>query len=258
MSFDVGDKVPLGVLIRENDAPVDPHTLRVEIDRPDGASVRVDPLHVAVGDFRVEYLVDAPGTYGVTWTSTYPHTSYRDQISVVDSSHVMPLGLGEVKRWLKIEGTGSDEVLRGLISEVCDIGESYTGTVFGRRTVVATLRGSGSSQLVLPVGPIWRVRHVSVDGEEIAPTWQVRTDAAILDLGAQLWPLGAEVTVVYVAGFTRQPGQHVTGARALIKHIWRESRGSVKPGAPVDEWMPFGVGYYVADFWNMGRQTGFA
>jgi hypothetical protein len=249
--------VPLSVKIRDGGVPVDPFALSLSIDRPDGTVDAVDPLQVGVGDFRAEYVVTVPGTYGVLWTSTEPNVAHRDQITVVDSRRVMPIGLAEVKSWLKIEGTGSDEVLRGLIAEVCDIGESYTGTVFGRRTEVAELRGTGTTYLQLPVGPILSVLSVEIDGEDTATDWRVMPDAAILDRISG-WPLGAEVTVTYTAGFRAQPGQHITGARALIKHVWRESRGAVKPGAPVDEWMPFGVGYYVADFWGMGRITGFA
>ena len=249
--------MPLSVKIRDGGVPVDPFALSLSIDRPDGTVDAVDPLQVGVGDFRAEYVVTVPGTYGVLWTSTEPNVAHRDQITVVDSRRVMPIGLAEVKSWLKIEGTGSDEVLRGLIAEVCDIGESYTGTVFGRRTEVAELRGTGTTYLQLPVGPILSVLSVEIDGEDTATDWRVMPDAAILDRISG-WPLGAEVTVTYTAGFRAQPGQHITGARALIKHVWRESRGAVKPGAPVDEWMPFGVGYYVADFWGMGRITGFA
>lgn len=257
MSWDVGDTVPLSVKIRDGGVLVDPFALSLSIDRPDGTVDAIDPLQVGVGDFRAQYTVTVPGTYGVLWTSTEPDVAHRDQITVIDSRRVMPLSLGEVKSWLKIEGTQSDEVLRGLIAEVCDIGETYTGTVFGRRTEVADLRGSGTTYLQLPVGPILSVLSVEIDGEDTATDWRVMPDAAILDRIAG-WPLGAEITVTYVAGFRAQPGQHITGARALLKHIWRESRGAVKPGAPVDEWMPFGVGFYVADFWGMGRVTGFA
>lgn len=257
MSHDVGDSVALSVKIRDGGIPADPVSLSLSIDRPDGVVDAVEPLQVGVGDFRAQYTVTVPGTYGVLWVATEPDAVYRDQVTVVDSRRVAPIGLAEVKRWLNIEGTASDETLRSLIVEVCDIGESYTGTVFGRRTEVATLRGSGTPYLQLPVGPVLSVLSVEIDGEDTATDWRVMPDAAILDR-VRGWPLGAEVVVTYVAGFRVQPGQHVTGARALIKHIWRESRGSVRPGAPVDEFMPFGVGYYVADFWGMGRLTGFA
>lgn len=258
MAHDVGDTVALQVLVTDDGVATDPDTLVLHISRPDGLTDTPDPLQVATGDYRVEYVVTLPGTYGVSWISTGPATAYTDQITVVDSNRVVPISLAEVKSWLRIETTTSDEILRGLISEVCDIGESYTGQVFGRRTAVATMRGSGTPYLQLPVGPIFSIMSVTIDDEEIATDWRTMPDAAVLDRGHQLWPLGASIVVTYIAGFAAQPGQHITGARALIKHIWRESRGAVKPGAPVDEWMPFGVGYYVADFWNMGRLTGFA
>ena len=196
------------------------------------------------------------GDWGVVWAASGPAAVLRDGFTVTDTSAVVPLSLREVKTWLRIEGESSDEALRGLIDEVCHIGEAYTGCVFGRRTLSHVERSAGGGSVMLPASPVRTVESVTVGG--VASTgWWVDFDAGVLHwLNAPA--AGAEVRVVYSAGYLMQPRQHITGARALLRHIWRESRGQVRPGAPVDEWLPFGVGYYVADFWGLGRMTGFA
>lgn len=256
MSWDIGDTVPLVVRIMDGGVLVDPDGLSCTLLRPDGSSAPADFVQTGTGTFAAEVVPDSAGDWGVVWQSVGPSTAYRDTFSVTDTAAVLPMGLAEVKRWLRIEGEASDEPLRGLIDEVCAIGETYTGCVFGRRTITHVTRSAGTSSVLLPLLPVLSVQSVTIDG--VADEgWAWDSQAGVLHWSYML-TRGAEVRVVYVGGYATQPRAHITGARALLRHIWRESRGAVRPGAPVDEWLPFGVGYYVADFWGLGRVSGFA
>ena len=66
MAHDVGDTVALQVLVTDDGVATDPDTLVLHISRPDGLTDTPDPLQVATGDYRVEYVVTLPGTYGVS------------------------------------------------------------------------------------------------------------------------------------------------------------------------------------------------
>lgn len=260
MVYDVGDTVPLRVVIRDDaGVPCDAASVTLTVSRPDGVVDHPTPVRVATGDYRYDYVADVPGMFGVGWASTGPASAFRDQFSVADPDRVYPISLGQVKAWLGLETETHDEVVRSLIEQCCDIGESYTGAVFGRRTVVLAVRGTGGGELTVPVLPMFSDPAVTVDGD----VWTVGTDfvarpgSGVL-VASGVWPLGADVRVSYVAGYVEQPGRHVTGLQALIQHVWRASKGTIRPGSPVDEFLPFGIGYYVRDFWDLGRMTGFA
>ena len=49
------------------------------------------------------------------------------------------------------------------------------------------------------------------------------------------------IVVTGTVGYTAQPRSHVIGARTLIRHLWRERRGAVKAGTPLDDMLPFGI-----------------
>lgn len=255
-TVDVGDVYSSEVVIRDPAGiPVDPTAITATVTLPDGSHELLHVQHAATGTYRTGVRVRFPGLHVVSWQATGLYESAEsDVFTGRDPDLVRPLSLRQVKAWLGMETHTWDEALDGLIDEVCDAGELYTGRVFGRRRVVHEFTGDGLQYVALPASPALTVVSVTVDGTDVTD-WTISADAAVIRRPGG-W--SGQVVVTYVAGYQVQPASDVTGARALIKHVWRESRGTVKPGAPMDDFLPFGISNFVADFWDLGRRTGFA
>lgn len=250
-TIDVGDVAPLRVVIRDDTGTVvDATSVTCTVTDPDGAAHNILLQHPAVGVYQGGFMVRLPGLHLVRWDAAGVHeSSGTESFTGRDPDRVLPLSLDQVKFWLGMETHRFDDRLREIIDEVCAAGELYCGRVFGRRRVVVTVPAGSPRSVALPVGPV--VSIVDDGGAVLA----VDAEAATVTCRAG-WPV--DTTVTYVAGYRSQPASDVTGARGLLQHIWRQSRGAVKPGSPIDDFAPFGIPNFAADFWDLGRRTGFA
>lgn len=251
MTYDIGDTVPLGVSITGDDgSPVDAATVTLTIDRPDGTTDVPTLTHPGVGDYRHSLVPDIPGTYGLRWASTSPNTAYADVVTVAPVD-VHAVSLTQVKDHLNITATTSDDELRELIGYVCDVGEQFTGRVFGRRSVTSSIYGCGTKYLPLPACPILTVETVVVDGVAVDPgAYLVGYDSGVLT--ATQWTNGATIVVAYTAGYARQPGADVTGALRMCAHLWKYQRGSVQArGGSWSDEAPFAIPNFVAELWAL-------
>lgn len=255
-TVDVGDVHTVAVTVRDDAGdPVDAGQVAATVTFPDSTQTSIPVLRTAVGRYQVGVRATVPGLHMVSFRASGLHESAVDDVFTArDPDHVRPLSLRQVKSWLGMETHTWDDALESLIDEVCDAGELYTGRVFGRRRVVVERQGDGLQYLTLPAQPALSVVSVAVDGETVTD-WTLSADAAVIHRPSG-W--SGAVTIVYLAGYRIQPASDVTGARTLLKHIWREARGTVKPGAPLDDFLPFGIPNFVADYWDLGRRTGFA
>lgn len=255
-TVDVGDVYSSEVTIRDSaGSPVDATNVACTVTYPDGSSLSVPVDRAATGVYRTGVRATTAGLHVVAWQASGLYESASsDVFTARDPDLVRPLSLRQVKSWLGMETHTWDDALDALIDEVCDAGELYTGRVFGRRRVVWSTRGDGLQYLSLPAQPALSVVSVEIDGTTVSD-WTLSADAAVIYRPSR-WV--GDVVVTYVAGYRVQPAGDVTGARALLKHVWREARGTVKPGAPLDDFLPFGIPNFVADFWDLGRRTGFA
>lgn len=258
MSVDVGDVYSTSITVELDGTPVDATTVTCTVTYPDGTVGDPHVDHYGTGLYRTGVPATMPGLHVIDWHATGLHESaYRDSFTATDPAAVPALSLRQVKAHLNITTQDSDEELRTIVSDVASIAESYTGRVFGRRTIVDTITGDGMAYLLLAACPVLAVSSVTVDG---APVTDYRLNAAagILTRDAG-WTRDADVTVTYLAGYRNQPGADVQGALRMCAHLWKYQRGSVQArgGSWADE-APFAVPNFVAELWDLNRLTGFA
>lgn len=137
-----------------------------------------------------------------------------------------------VKAHLSITTANQDALIAGYIARETAAIELYTSRTFPRATYTRRLTGSGSSTLVLPVGPVLRVSSVSISGVAVPAaaddlhagylhdhlalhlTGGARWPAQLKNVAAT-WTTGYETTQddVVPAGLTLTP---TTGGRAAL------------------------------------------
>lgn len=260
-AVDVGDVYPTKATIRDASGdPADGGEVTCTVTLPDDTQVSIPVRHVSTGVYEAGVPVTVPGLHLISWAATGVNASaWDDSFTASDPARVYPLSLREVKALLGMETHTYDDVLDQLIADVCEAGEDYTGHVFGRRAFAVTMRGTGSRWLTLTQAPVLSIATLTVDGVLLDPSaYWLDNQAALIDRVTETWPATSTIVVTGTVGYTAQPRSHVIGARTLIRHLWRERRGAVKAGTPLDDMLPFGIPHAVADFWDLTRATGFA
>lgn len=260
MSVDVGDVYSTSITVDVDGAPADATTVTCTVTYPDGTTGDPHVDHYGTGLYRTGVPALMPGLHVIDWQATGLHESaYRDSFTATDPAMVPALSLRQVKAYLNITTQDSDEELRTIVSDVASIAESYTGRVFGRRTIVDTITGDGMAYLLLSARPVLAVTSVTVDGVTV-PDTDYRTNLAAGMLSRPSgWTRDADIVVSYLAGYHIQPGADVQGALRMCAHLWKYQRGSVQArgGSWADE-APFAVPNFVAELWDLNRLTGFA
>ncbi|MBK7823605.1 MAG: hypothetical protein IPJ61_21700 [Tessaracoccus sp.] len=258
MSVDVGDVYSTSITVDVDGTPADATTVTALVTYPDGTTGDPHVDHYGVGLYRTGVPALMPGLHVIDWQATGLHESaYRDSFTATDPAGVPAVSLRQVKGHLNITTQDSDEELRSIVADVASIAESYTGRVFGRRTVVDTLTGDGGPYLSLSACPVLAVASVTVDGVPVT-NYRANHAAGILTRTAG-WTCDTAIVVTYLAGYRVQPGADVQGALRMCAHLWKYQRGSVQArgGSWADE-APFAVPNFVAELWDLNRITGFA
>jgi len=155
-----------------------------------------------------------------------------------------------VKTEMSISGSGDDDFIDALITQVSAAIRKYCGRKFERESITETLPGSGTSRLFLTRTPIVSVTSVTVDNAAVASDeWTIEdADAGFLlrhDDGAppapEVWALPGmlqwglsrarvkesgsnNITIVYVSGYLL-PGE---GSRTLPEDVERACIDTVK------------------------------
>ncbi len=265
MPYDVGDVVPSEARIRDASGNLaDGGTVTCLVTCPDGSTVTPPVHHAATGVYQVGVVATMAGLHAVDWSATGVNASaYQSTFTVRDPARLPVVSLADAKAFLNITGTDSDAELRDFCDVVTYKGEEFTGRVFGRRTIVATVDGTGGRLLAVPTLPVLTLTSVAIDGTAVdTGDLVVHGTAGIIDRGyGNTWPTGSTIVVTYVAGYTLQPASDVMGAKMLLRWLWQTQRGSVRRGAAGNEWMPgegFDLPNAVVGQWRDQRVTGFA
>lgn len=258
MSVDVGDVYSTSITVEVGGTPVDATTVTCTVTYPDGSVGDPHVDHYGTGLYRTGVVALMPGLHVIDWQATGLHESaYRDSFTATDPAAVPAISLRQVKAHLNITSQDQDDELRTVIADVASIAESYTGRVFGRRTVVDTLTGDGMRYLLLSACPVLALSSVTVDGVAV-DDYRLSPAAGTVTRTAG-WPDGADIVATYLAGYRVQPGADVQGALRMCAHLWKYQRGSVQArgGSWADD-APFAVPNFVAELWDLNRLTGFA
>ncbi len=265
-TYDLGDVAALSVAITDTTgAAANAGAVALTITLPDGTTTTPTVTNPATGSYTAAYTPTQSGRFGVRWVATGVNAcAFTDAFTVMDPTDSPVVALSEVKRHLNITSSTSDEELRSFLATAQMAGERYTGRVFGRRTVTATLTG-GTSVLALTVLPIVSVTTVVENGVTLtAADFVADLDAGVLyRAGGAVWDVSDRntITVTYVAGYTNQPATDRQGVLEMVRHLWETQRGSMATfPRGGDDYTP-GAGYSipnrVRELWDLNRVPGF-
>lgn len=258
--IEVGDPYSTATTVYDaTGAPADAGAVTCTVTAPDGTVTVLPVLHESPGRYRTGLIVSLPGTWQVRWRATGINECVDDStFHVRDPAAVPVISLVDAKAHLNITGNDSDDELVRTIDVASASGEAWTGRVFGRRTCVDVLSGSGS-YLALKSCPVLSVASVTENGAVVpADGWTLTSpEGGVLTRvngwTARPWASGAgNVTVIYQAGYVVQPPTDVQGALEMVRHLWQSQRGSIRARGTTDPGMlaTFSVPLRVQELWN--------
>ncbi len=258
--IDVGDVYSTSVTVYDAaGTPADAGAVFCTVTAPDGTVSSLHVLHESPGLYRAGVLASAAGTWQVNWRATGVNESAHDEtFNVRDPAAFPVISLADVRAHLNITDTTADDELRRIVDVASSTGEAWTGRVFGRRTCVDVLSGSGPF-LALKACPVLSVSSVTENGAAVPVGGYALTSpeggvlSRVSGWSARDWARGSgNVTVTYVAGYHVQPPTDVQGALEMARHLWQTQRGSIRARANNDPGMmaTFSVPLRVQELWN--------
>lgn len=262
--YDLGDVVVLAVTVRDADGdPADTDAVTCTITAPDGVSALVPVTHGDTGQYSASFTPTLPGWHVARWLATGVNpAAHADVFTVADPAATPMVSLDDAKAHLNITSTASDDELRRMLAAAQDVGETHTGRVFARRTVVETRDSpAAAGGLLLTRVPVQSVTTVTVDGTTLAAAdYRVDPAGGVVHHRSGSWP-GEQVTVTYVAGPASPHGADVQGVLEMLRHLWTTQRGSIPAYPRGQEWDPasgYSLPRRVAELWDLRPVAGFA
>lgn len=245
--FDLGDTVPLGVqILDEDDQLVAPGAISLVVTQPDGTSMPgTTPANPATGVYTFAAVPTQAGRHLVRWTTTTPATAHTDTFDVAEAAPPLIIGLAEAKSHLNLDDTNAarDDELRAMLEGVTAVVEGGDGGEFPgvgpvvRRTVTTRSAGGGS-EWVLPYSNVLSLTSATYEngGGSISLAGYTFDDAGVVRLSnggclpSEAWNL------TYVVGRPSLPPNIRMGALEILEDAWDSQRRG-------GERTPFAVSY---------------
>lgn len=249
MAFDLGDVVALAFsTVNSAGAPANATTVVVSVTLPDGTTATPAVTNAATGSYTASYTPTVAGRHLVRWVATGTNAqAYTDVFDVNDAGDLSLVSLADVKTYLNVTSSSSDDELRQFILEATDIAERLTSRQLRRKSYTDTYSGS-TQTLNLRNTPIVSVTSVTENGTALVENtdFVVDTVLGILTRGTstqpRYWKPGAgNITVTYVAGETNPSPTAQLLVKEITRHLWRTQRGaSPMPMGGGDDFIPGG------------------
>lgn len=247
MAYDLGDVVALAVTVKDSaGVAANATSVAVTVTLPDGTTSTPAVSNPATGSYTASYTPTVAGRHLVRWVATGTNASaFTDVFDVNDSADMPLVSLADVKAYLNITSSSSDDELRQFVLEATDIAERLTSRQLRRKTYTDTYSGS-TQTLNLRQTPIVSVTSVTESGTALVENtdYVVDTVLGVLTRGTstqpRYWKPGAgNITVVYVAGETNPSPTAQLLVKEITRHLWRTQRGaSPMPMGGGDDFIP--------------------
>ena len=226
-TYDVGDVVPLSVVVRDGaGAPADATAVVLTVTLPDGTTTTPTVAHPSTGSYTATYAATTARLHGVSWTATGTNASaYRDSFTVTES--VTPLlALDDIKARLNTTQDTNDEELRRFQSAAAARIAMETGRVLAPRLTVQTVDMTGSDRAVLtiPQPCLLSVSAVTDGGVALASDeWELDPSGQLLTRRNATWTGEVQISgLAGVAGDDLVVAQQAT--LELLAHLWETQR----------------------------------
>lgn len=252
MAYDLGDPVTLTINIKDSSGTLaNATTVTLYVTAPDGTTTSAVISPTSTGVYTNTLTPNTAGRYLIRWVATGSNASaYTDVFDINDPTELPLVSLADIKTYLNITSTTSDEELRQFILEASDIAERLTGRQLRRKTLTETYNGSdavspyrGKMALRLLKIPVISITSVVENGLTLDPSvYTLSPDSGILYRGSTLWrqpwlPGEQNITVTYVAGDPTNVTAHKL-VKELTRHLWRTQRGASPMSMGGDEPIP--------------------
>jgi len=259
LTYDLGDTVTLGADVFDADGDLaNGGAVTLTVTLPDGTTTSPLVTNPATGRYSAALTATQIGHHVERWVATGVNAAaWSDSFFVRDPAAVPPVSLDEMKAYLSIASNTSDEELRGFIDTAAAAGESYTGRIFGRRSIVAEFVNPDGA-VVFPGAPILSVTSIVDQGTtRTADEFTVRKTAAVI---APVGRWNGDLTITAVCGDPVVPAPLRHGVMEMTRHLWQTQRGTLRMGVGADEWSPtmgFSLPRRVSELWDAYRIPGF-
>lgn len=163
---DVGDDYTIRTIIKVDDVETDPASVAIEITPPLGSVTNPTPTNPAVGQYDHIQLLDEPGRWRWTWTTTLPAGVDHGFIDVTAAppDRLDPLAtVGDIESTLGRDLTEAEaKQARGLLlSASRKIRTACNGQVFSRVLADTVILRPVQHELILPQRPVTGVTSVA-------------------------------------------------------------------------------------------------
>lgn len=256
MSYDLGDPVPLAIIVRNTaGTPENAGTVVLTITLPDLSTTAPALSNPSAGNYNptTPYVSTQAGRHLTRWVATGANAS-----AVVDVFHVIAadprfiIGLADARKALSLTAadTSKDEDLRGYISAVTPIVEDITGPVLPA-TKVMTVDG-GTCSVVLP-HRVTAVTSVVEDGITLTSGGYIANLASGIILRGttqtvrSFAPGRQNVTVTYTVGSSVVTDAVTKAARIILRQMWQADQQGYRPnfGSPDQDTVQTPSGFLV-------------
>lgn len=248
MAYDLGDVVGLAVQIKDSsNTAANASTVTCTITLPDGTTATPSINNPSTGSYTADYTPTQSGRHLVRWVATGTNaSSYTDVFDVNDPLDLTLVSLSDVKNYLNVTSTSSDEEIRQFILEATDIAERLTSRQLRRKQFVENYSVSGA-YFSLKQQPVVSVTSIVEDGVTLTAgtDYVIDTSIGIAYRGSNLSPLywhaGSDnIVVTYIAGEVNPSPTAQLLVKELTRHLWRTQRGASPMGMSGDEGIPGG------------------
>jgi hypothetical protein len=254
MYYDLGDTIPLSVVIRDaNNALADPSALVLTILLPDKTTTTPTPVKDSTGLYHYDYAPTVAGTFIARWAGTGPAVAYEQTFTVRGAYEQTLISLDDFKGHLNKTNTTDDEELRETLAVASAMIVDRIGPVLPT-TRIEVLRGGSETVVVkdrvvsvTTVTEFPRAQTVAEQSGLVASSghyfYKDGPDGQTLvrRLGYLPYPWAPIVKVEYLAGLGGEVPPAIRRAtRTVAKHLWSTQRGAV--GVPradgAVDWQP--------------------
>ena len=234
MAYDLGDPVPLSINIKDSVGVLANATLvTLYVTDPSGSTTSAAITATSTGVYQNTYVPSTVGRYIVRWVATGTNASaYTDSFEVNDPAETFIVSLADVKRYLNITSTTSDEELRQFILEATDICEAMVNQKLRRKSFTEDYTAVEGS-VMLTQQPVTAITSLTENDVALVEDvdYFVNYRAGIIYRGdstmRRFWRSGVNnITVTYIAGKTEPSPTEQLLVKETTRHLWRTKRGA--------------------------------
>lgn len=238
---DVGEVVPLGIVVRDVDAartPMNATTVALRLTRPDDGTVvtvTVGNPPVVTGYYSADIIPDAPGLWRYEWKTTDPSLVLEGSFNADPPWPYGLISLAETKRLLRIDPAedAHDEDLRQVILSATRAAEDVCGEVIARRTVVETHHVRAPAwRLVLAQRPVIALATVNpiIPIDPVAAAGYLPPVYDMDEFGILTCTYGGpflgSLRITYDAGYIVVPHNYREAVLYIVQHLWQNRGGA--------------------------------